>query len=267
MVTSFERHWNNILGNRTYYTRPMFRNGMSENKIKGGTGALFIKLKKGGSGAIEGCWIGKVFDFEKINRGGKDRFYFVVKIEKEIQCPAKYLDYTEGWYPDEGFNESEEVEKILDPKFFYELKTTLNWQQFEKYTYYLLRCLGIHTTHRFGLRKQRGKADGFFKFSNLAVLYDCTLEDDFEANKSTQIDNFCDQLQKGKIEYNSKSVGIKACTKNVWIITRTSQTRIIKEIDEVVVKEVPINKLIDLYRRRLESDIDDKGLEIELQNI
>ncbi|MBL7130833.1 MAG: hypothetical protein ISS45_05485 [Candidatus Omnitrophica bacterium] len=81
---------------------------MSEDKIKSGTEVLFIKREKGGSRTIEGCWAGKVYNFEKIKRDGKDRFYFDVKIEKGIQCPSKYTSYLEGWYVDE---EPEEIAK------------------------------------------------------------------------------------------------------------------------------------------------------------
>jgi len=44
--------------------------------------------------------------------------------------------------------------------------------------------------------KQKGRPDGFFVFGkHLAVIYDCTLEKDFEKEKNQQIDNYVNQLK------------------------------------------------------------------------
>ncbi|WLT37208.1 hypothetical protein NON20_14635 [Synechocystis sp. B12] len=48
------------------------------------------------------------------------------------------------------------------PNFFPILATTNNWQEFEKYTFLLLKSLGIVTIKSFLGEKQAGKADGFF---------------------------------------------------------------------------------------------------------
>ena len=60
---------------------------------------------------------------------------------------------------------------------------------------------------------------------------------------------------------------ISNCNKNVWIITRIKNTRLIKEIDEIDVKEVSIEEIIELYRKRIKEDIDENIFEKELRSI
>jgi len=259
MVTNWENHWNNLGDNSTYFTVGMLRGNMNESKFKDNTKTIFIKRNKE-TQSIENTWIGKVAKIsEGTRRDGKKCIYFRVVIEDKIPFPNKYSNYSEGWYVDEEETD-EEISKecIFDPSFFTELK---------EYTYYLIRCLGIHNSHRFGFKKQKGKADGFFKFRNFAVLYDCTLDSRYEESKKTQIENFCDQMKKGIIEYNRKRINISNCNKNVWIITRTRNTRLIKEIDEIDVKEVSIGKIIELYRKRIKEDIDENVFEKELRSV
>lgn len=74
-------------------------------------------------------------------------------------------------------------------------------------------------------------------------------------------------MKKGIIEYNRKRINISNCNKNVWIITRTRNTQLIKEIDEIDVKEVSIEKIIELYRKRIKEDIDENIFEEELRSI
>jgi len=57
----------------------------------------------------------------------------------------------------------------------------------------------IHNIIKFEF--QREYPDGFFKFGNLAVAYDTTLEHDFEKLKRQQIKNFLyHHSKKGEIE-------------------------------------------------------------------
>jgi len=268
MVTNWENHWNNLGDSPTYFTTRMLKGNMNESKLKDDTRTIFIKRNKE-TRSIENTWIGKVAKIsEGIRRDGKERIYFRVIIKDTISCPDKYSNYSEGWYITEEEMEEKISEKsIFDPSFFTELKMTNDWRKFEEYTYYLIRCLGIHNSHRFGFKKQKGKADGFFKFRNFAVLYDCTLDSRYEESKKIQIENFCDQMKKGIIEYNRKRINISNCNKNIWIITRTKNTRLIKEIDEIDVKEVSIEKIIELYRKRIKEDIDENVFEKELRSI
>jgi hypothetical protein len=268
MVTNWENHWDNLGDNSTHFTVGMLRGNMNESKFKDNTKTIFIKRNKE-TKSIEDAWVGNVTNINKgMLKDGKNCIYFKIKIEDKMPIPNKYSNYSEGWYVDEEeIEEKISKECIFDPSFFSELEMTNDWRKFEEYTYYLIRCLGVHTSHRFGFKKQKGKADGFFKFSNFAVLYDCTLDLNFEKSKNTQIEKFCDQMKKGIIEYNSKRININHCNKNVWIITRTRNTRLIKEIDEIDVKEVPIEKIIELYRKRIKEDIDENIFEKELRSI
>lgn len=268
MVTNWEDHWNNLRDSSTHFTTRMLKGNMNEFKLKDNTKTIFIKINKE-TRLIENAWIGKVTKIsEGTRKDGKRCIYFRVIIKDKITCPNKYSNYSEGWYVDEEETEGEIYKEcIFDPSFFSELKMTNDWRTFEEYTYYLIRCLGVHISHRFGFKKQKGKADGFFKFRNFAVLYDCTLDLNFEKSKNTQIENFCDQMKKGIIEYNRKRINISNCNKKVWIITRTRNTRLIKEIDEIDVKEVSIEKIIELYRKRIKEDIDENIFEEELRSI
>ena len=267
MVTNWEYHWDHLKNDTTYFTTRMLKGKMNQTKLKDNTKTIFKKINKE-TRVIENAWVGYVYDFTESIKNNKERIYFKIKIEGKISCPRKYSNYIEGWYIDEkevGEELSEEF--IFDPKFFSDLRITDDWRKFEEYTYYLIRCLGIHNSHRFGFKNQKGKADGFFKFRNFAVLYDCTLDLNFEKSKNTQIENFCDQMKKGIIEYNRKRINISNCNKNVWIITKTRNTRLIKEIDEIDVKEVSIEKIIELYRKRIKEDIDENIFEKELRSI
>lgn len=264
MITNWENHWDNLRDDSTYYTTRMFKRGMNESKLIEDTKTVFIKRNKE-TKELEKAWRGEVFGFRKSTQGGKDRISFKVMIQDEIPGPPEYSDYSEGWYVDE--KEELPEESLFDPGFFSDLRSTNEWLKFEKYTYYLIRCLGIHTSFRFAPKKQRGKADGFFKFRNFAVLYDCTLERNFEKSKETQIENFCDQMKKEIIEYNRKRIDIRNCNKSVWIITKDGNQRLIKQIDEIHIKEVPVEKIITLYRKRINEDIDETIFEKDLRSL
>jgi hypothetical protein len=226
---------------------------MNENKIVDNTPTFFIKLNKE-TKKLEKSWEGRVYLF----RRERYRIRFKVKIENEIQCPSKYYNYTEGWYVEE------DISSGLYPPFFNILRTTNYHGEFETYTYWLLKLLGIHEIQKFD--EQSGRADGFFKLRNLAVMYDSTLQSDFEKSKMAQVNNYCNELKSGKIEYGNKVTYVVHCQKQVWIITRGSP-RMIKKVDEVAVKEVPIDEIIEIYRERVEENLSEETLESRLGNV
>ena len=272
MVTTWDNHWDKLGDNYTYYPTTMFRGKMNESKLLERAKTIFVRRNKE-TLLFEKAWIGNVFDLQ--SKKSRDRIYFKVDIDHEIPCPPKYFNYREGWYIDEEEASGEggyiaekgayREEFPFDLKFFPDLKLTNDWFKFEEYTYYLIRCLGLHTTHRFGPQKQKGTADGFFKINNCAVLYECTLEPYFETSKETQIEDYCDQLKKGIIEYNNKKIRIGHCNKSVWIITRDRMPRLIRQIDGINVREVPVEKIIELYRKRIAKNLDETSFERELQ--
>lgn len=258
MVTHWVNHWDCLPGNETHFTKGMLRQPMTRDKIRENTPTIFIKKNKE-TRKPEKAWEGSVYGF----RVGKDRIYFKVKIDREIPIPPEYSEYPEGWYVI-GLEEEIPLEAVYYPPFFYILNTSKNYDEFERYTYSLLKLLGIHQIIKY--EKQKGQPDGFFKFGNLAVIYDATLESTFEKTKETQINNYCSQLKAGSLTHKNKTIDLSHCNKQIWIITRGS-SRTIKTIDNIIVKEVPISKIIQICLRRIEEEIDEAKLEDILKNI
>lgn len=135
--------------------------------------------------------------------------------------------------------------------------------EFEDAVFMLLKMLGISNVFQYGRTNQAGKADGFFHFQNLAVLYDCTLREDFFGFKEEQIDNYVGQLSKSPLTMHVRSsdggklqkkfpLDQKNC--HVWIITAGKKTREISDTESIRVKEVTVQDLIKLAKRRLHAD-------------
>lgn len=260
MVTHWEKHWDNLSNKETYFTRGMLKKGMSIDKIMENTPTIFIKLKSKHDKSAEKAWEGKVYGF-KIK---EDRIRFKVNIEKEIPIPPEYSNYLEGWYVEGSEEEALSPRGIIYPPFFYILISTNDWREFERHTHNLLKLLGIHQIIEY--EKQRGQPDGFFKIGNLAVIYDATLMGDFEKSKETQIANYAGQLKASSLKYKNRTINIANCNKQVWIITRGS-SRILEKVDNITIKEVPINKIIEVYSERIEKTIDEMELENKLKNL
>jgi len=265
MVTGWLNHWNNLKNNSTLFSKWMIKSPEISKKPVDGTTTIFIK-KSSESQNLENCWQGKTYNFIEDSYKNKSAIRFNVKIEKEITCPEKYKNYSIGWYADK-IEEDIINNTDYDPLFFKRLISTTDYIDFEKLVYILIKCIGIHTVHWFEPTNQAGKPDGFFKFNNLAILYDCTLNSSFLKNKNVQINNYCGQLKKDNIEYENKSIDVKNCKKNVWIITQSQKSKIIKYVDEIKVKEVSIFDLMKIYRLRLEKDFDCDELQRMLENI
>ena len=170
--------------------------------------------------------------------------------------------------PKQSDPESEQSKSELFPAFFQKLSSTGNWQEFEEYTYYLLKLLGIQAAYNFLGERQAGKADGFFKLGNLAVIYDCTLDmQNLESSKGEQINNYCNRLKQGSIEVSSSMTEeFYNHHKQVWIITR-GRTRQIKSVSAIEIKEVAIQDIMSLYEERLRARMSNQSLEMRLQNL
>jgi hypothetical protein len=98
-------------------------------------------------------------------------------------------------------------------------------------------------------------------------MYDCTLRDNFKDYKNDQIDNFCGQLKKGTVTFERNNVYIGPCDKQVWIITKGHSTEI-KKCDEIIVKEVPISKLFEIYSERLDKQhLDEDEIREQLKSL
>ena len=266
MITHWDNHWDKLQGNRTYFTIGMLKPGMTKDKLADGTQTIFIKKNKE-SRKADRAWVGNVANFREEIKSGKEGISFDVKIERVIDCPSKYLNHVEGWYCEELQSYERQKPSEFEPPFFSKIVSTNDWSEFEEYTYYLLKLLGIHEVFRFPRKEQRGRADGLLLFENLTVLFDTTLETDFEKLKQYQIDNFCSQLKGGRIKFDKREFNIGGMTRQVWIITRISKSREIKIQDGISVKEVSIFQLIDLYNRRILEGWDTQTLENTLKNI
>ncbi len=147
--------------------------------------------------------------------------------------------------------EFEKIQEITDP------------YEFEDAVFLLLKALGINSLYQYDPRKlQAGKPDGFFTIGYLAAIYDCTLRQKFEEHKGQQIDNFVGCLEKSEVSVEVRSPTGKttpkmvkvARHKQVWIITK-GKTRVIKDVNNIKVKEVAVVDLIQLLKMRFDVDV------------
>ena len=122
---------------------------------------------------------------------------------------------------------------------------------FEDYCFTILKLLGLTDTYQYPRAKQAGNADGFFKIKALEVLYDCTLSEYYQDYKKDQIENYIARLNKTQITIDTKEISLNTTNnKQVWIITK-NKTRIIKDSDNILVKEISLIDLIDVLEERL----------------
>ncbi|OCG22634.1 hypothetical protein A9G11_06955 [Gilliamella sp. wkB108] len=134
---------------------------------------------------------------------------------------------------------------------------------FEDSVFNLLKVIGLNKIFQFDRDNQAGKADGFFIIENLAVMYDCTLQRDYESFKEEQIENYINKLsQKAQLTFNTKksdggitpkTIPLTGKSKQVWIITK-GESKELSDFDNVKVKEISIYDLCEIYKKRL-SDI------------
>ncbi len=259
MVTNWENHWDKLRNNKTQYSLGMLKSGVDPFGLPASVETIFVKLMPV-TKAIEKAWIGRTFNFQQSG----NRIEFSVEIAHLITCPDQYANFTEGWYL---VGNEENTKTDLLPKFMISLGSIKDWRAFENDFYMLLKCIGVNDAYKYEQTDQRGKADGYFSFGNLSVLYDCTLESNFENLKNVQISNFCDQLKKDKIEVKNRKITIGQHKKAVWIITQCRSSRQIDQIDDVRIKEISVYDLVDLYIRRITSELDSEGLEEALTKL
>ena len=245
-------------GRQPSFIRSMLR--ADKPKLEEHTPTLFIKVNKVGF-KPQKAWLGFITDIHDIGV----KVYYTPHITKEVPIEPSFEQYKIGWYFEEAPTTSTQtLSDDIDPPFFKELARTSDWRLFEDGTYKLLKLLGLHETSRF--LDQKGQPDGFFRFKNLTVIYDCTLEGQFASSKESQIRNYCSQLESGSIKKDLKELNVARDHKEVWIITQ-GESHTIRKSDQVTVKEVSIDKIIDLYRKRISKDLGEDELEDELRNI
>lgn len=273
MVTNWDKHWDGLKAswnNSTIFSFQYINDGLELGPWPQEVRTLFIKKDK--ANKFEKSWVGISKNFREDTYKGSKVIRFDVSDLKECECSSLYSLYTSGWYTNKFSIEAKKVDNPnigfgdeLYPAFFRKLDTC-TFGEFESYVFQILRLIGIHDIKKFPQQDNRGKADGFFNFQTLSVVYDATLESNFEGKKAVQIDNYISQLKTGKINF-SKTVYTIKDSKQVWIITRGSQTREIRIEDGIKVKEVPISSLIKLYLSRLLNEIDMDEFADQLKNI
>ena len=275
MVTSFQGHWDRITNNYTGFSAPMLKFRLEPGaKPEAELPVIFVKRQK--DGPVEKAWSGKVSYLEKKPYKDISKWWFNVHLEQEIDCPEDLKTHKEGWYIEERASAHEsskpsqaiEPQHLYDPPFISRLESTTSWREFEDYTYDLLRISGINEIHRFDPANQSGKADGLFKIGKTVIIYDCTLEQNFEKRKSAQITNYSNLLNSNIIELEDRTMNITNCEKFVWIIVRDNHEQPkMKQADDVMIKVLSINSLIDLYRKRMKQHWNEKHLEREIQEL
>lgn len=265
MVTKWKGHWDNFWSpvanaQSTLYTTtvikdPSLISGPWPQRAK----TLYIKLND--ANKFEKSWIGYSENFRKDNYNGKPAVRFDVTELQEVVCPESYKQYGNGWHLNrldlsiEIEETGRETENLnLQPGFFNEM-ASCNWQLFEEHCFHLLRLIGIHDIHKFPQSDNRGKADGFFKFQKLSILYDATLEANFDTQKETQVDNYVNQLKGAQFNISNVRYTIKDTNRQVWIITRGAAVRNIRIEDDIKVKEIPYTKLVEVYYKRLNREL------------
>lgn len=199
---------------------------------------------------INAIAIGYRVEFTPVEEGGK-RYATKVRLLKEEPAQRSSLpgpsvslaDYTQNLV--NAVNQINQVTECAD---------------FEDTVFTLLKLLGIHKIFQFNRNDQAGKADGFFMLENLAVMYDCTLQRDFESFKEEQIENYTNKLnQKSQITFDikkidggiaPKTIQITGKTKQVWIITK-GESKEIRDFDSIKIKEISIYDLLAIFAKRI----------------
>jgi hypothetical protein len=263
VLSLYYNHWVKS-GGEQYYTIKMLKGGLYAEKLIENTPTIFIQRNRD-TGKIDGCWEGSVhsFVFTKDEKG-RDAVRFHYTVKTEIDCPPEYATFSPGWYQIE--EASSPPQRRFDPPFVEDLITTQDWQVFETRVYWLLKLLGIHNLYLFDKGNQPGRPDGFFKLGRSAIIYDATLNRDFIADKKEQINNYCSQLKTGFLDYDGGTVDVRESEKQVWLVTK-GKTHTIRKVDDIVIREVSVQDLMDLNEKRIVDNLDEDQLAYELKII
>jgi hypothetical protein len=263
-------------------TNSQIRKTLYEERLATGTHNYFMEVKLANNGSKylvidQRRKVGTKYESAKMRIFEDELLEFqrilgkMIHIAHNYETPLNYSMENKEEHPS-GQNDNSILQKSseedLYPAFYKKLLSTHNWEEFEQYIYYLLKLIGIQTAYKFLGERQAGKADGFFKFGNFAVIYDCTLDHTtIEENKKEQIINYCNRLKLGSIELSGNAIEeFHNYYKQVWIITR-GKTRTIKLVNDIIVKEVMVEDLMNLYQERLKYPGTNEQIEFKLRNL
>lgn len=152
--------------------------------------------------------------------------------------------------------------------------------EFEDFCLFIFRLLGVSELYAIPRNNAAGKPDGMFKVYNastntprLEVIYDCTLNTEWEKFKEVQLKNYVNQIcnEYIQIEYTYQSHSIDKnikekillssnADKQIWVVTKNKSRTISKEQIKVKeneisisIKEISIIDLISLtYKKYLD---------------
>jgi len=271
MVTKYENVFDRIGEIETYYPKGYIHNNINETNFEPSSNCLFINLKY--KKAFKGTLI-------QIQKSDNEKIWFKAKLLSELIFDNNFINEKSGWWINNKYSnytikndfikEPEKINYFSNNKYFIppvidELINTSDFRKFEELTYYLLKLIGINEIIKIEPARAQGRSDGFFMIKNLAVIYDCKLSKKF-IEDNAQPQNYLDQLQHGQISYSNKIYSFINHQKAVWFITKGSN-RIIKSFNNIFVKEVTIESLINIYIERLEKNLNEIDLEHKLMNI
>ncbi|OBX06014.1 hypothetical protein QV06_00215 [Gallibacterium genomosp. 3] len=216
--------------------------------------------------------------FKSLSVGDKVKFKSVIKDNKF------YAELLEVLTTQELKEETIKVNtKFLTENLIESIRSSLNeinkGADFEDFVFFIFKLLGISEIYAVPKNNAGGRADGIFKVSNIStntpkleVIYDCTLDPNWEIKKKEQIKNYKSQICRSSmsidyefIESTSNKKIIKTSIlfnnnsqKEIWIITKSS-TRVVENSQEdisgeqmsILVKEVSIFDLIKILENKL----------------
>lgn len=172
-------------------------------------------------------------------RVGKDGFLSAINVNTSLESQPKNSISIQNTISNIIETIRNNAEAISDPYVF------------EDYCFMILKLLGLNDAYQYPRAKQAGNADGFFKIKSLEVLYDCTLSEFYKDYKKDQIDNYISKLNRTQITIDAKEMSLNVnSSKQVWIITK-GKTKVIKDSDNILVKEIALDNLIDILEERL----------------
>lgn len=255
MVTNWTGHWDHFLSpvkkdRHTIFTHSVIRDpALKDGPWIPKARTLFIKLNA--KNQFEKSWIGYSSNFETCKyKEDKPAVSFEVSELREFDCPETFKSLTNGWHLN-----PENIRILKEPIFFSYMKTC-NWEDFEEYSFQLLRLLGIHDIFKYPQSDNGGKPDGFFVLHTLAVFYDATLKTDFGKTKKAQINNYVGRLKDAKVKEGKRKYSFQDKDRQVWIITRGNDVNLLRIEDNIKVKEIPYSRLINIYHDRLSTEMD-----------
>lgn len=232
---------------------------------------------------------------ENVTNQDADNIYCNILINDEIESDEKFNKYN-GWsiLPEKDFiftiknkhdtvnvNESQEnfpqetknIQELtipneinLLPTFFEEITKTTDFNRFEELTYLLLKLIGLNDLIKINPRDAAGKADGFFRIGNFAVIYDATLKENYLDFKKMQIKSYIERLKDEIFTDVDEEFEFPNFKKAVWIITK-GENKVIRNASGIKIKEVSIKSLITVYSNRLKYNWSEEKLEENLLNI